>query len=124
MRSSNSPVSSETVVDPDGALISSWRPKMDLNVMGTAWADSSRVETPVRVGWKTEERSLVASPASRVRAQQYQQCRLLAQITLVYVEIPCFVGEWKHTLERFGESELAGFYQVGGTTRGKGRTTT
>jgi len=56
---------------------------MDLNVTGTASADASRDEIPVRVGWKTDERSLVASPALRVRAQKRQECRLPAKITLV-----------------------------------------
>jgi len=64
MRSSNSPVSS---------VSNSWRPKMDLNVRGTAWAELFRDEIPVRVGWKRDERSLVASPASRVRAPKSQE---------------------------------------------------
>lgn len=103
MRSWNSPVSPVSNV---------WRPKMDLNVKGTAWAESSRNEIPVRVGWKTDERSLVATPASRVRASKSQEFRFLAQITRVDVEILCFVGEWKHTLQRFSESELACWYLI------------
>ena len=86
---------------------------MDLNVIGTAWAESLMDEIPVRVGWKTDERSLVASPASRVRAPQSQEHGFPAHITPVYVEIPCFVGEWKLTLQRFSESELACWDLIG-----------